>query len=195
MILEPACHPDELNLYSGQLAAVENLLSALIDCPHKLAHFLAALYAVQEGLTDAGAASQSLNGPTSSRDQPFISAPTGWRLRNRVAFFARMRANSRSIRSALAVLASSAWLFLWVVFGSAAARSGLSRSAVYSLSGAHGRSLSASEADLVQTAWVLEVTSLALVLLVAAPFFLLLERRQLNHRLRLYTRLRELGDV
>jgi len=43
---------------TGQVAAGESLLSALIDCPHKLAHLLAALYAVQEGLTDAGAASE-----------------------------------------------------------------------------------------------------------------------------------------
>ncbi len=100
-----------------------------------------------------------------------------------------------AIVSSLAVFAVSAWFVVWIAFGSDAAHSGLTRSEVYRLSGAHGRPLSATEADLVQTAWVMEVTSLTLLLILAAPFILLLDRRESNHRRRLYIRLRELGDV
>jgi hypothetical protein len=93
----------------------------------------------------------------------------------------------------MAVLAIGVWLYGWVQFRAQAHTQNMTVLQVQRLSGAHGRALSAAEADLVQFSWVLEITSLVVVIIALTPLAVLFAYRAGRFQAKVFMRLVALG--
>ena len=93
----------------------------------------------------------------------------------------------------VAVFAVGVWIHGWLQFRAQAHAHNMSVSQVQQLSGGQGHPLTANEADLVRFCWVLEYTSLVVVLIMFAPLAVVLAYRAGRFQAKVFLRLVALG--